>query len=169
MLGTDGDAGGSSSRLFPLINAETISPRNRFSIAPEDFRAAEHACNGAWTRPVGVGIILIRYPARPSEFDREHAWPWYSYVIVSVKREILRIDLLAALEDDRSKFQPEEVLPVRAASQGKQGLNWMSMLGCLTSATRLAAETSAAGRASDAVPDKMPARLHTPAWTGRSA
>jgi proteasome lid subunit RPN8/RPN11 len=24
------------------------------------------------------------HPARPSDFDREHAWPFYSYVIVSV-------------------------------------------------------------------------------------
>ena len=37
------------------------------------------------------------HPARPSEFDREHAWPWYSYVIVSVReRRAAGIDFLAA-------------------------------------------------------------------------
>ena len=27
------------------------------------------------------------HPARPSEYDRDHAWPWYSYIIVSVHTE----------------------------------------------------------------------------------
>jgi proteasome lid subunit RPN8/RPN11 len=26
------------------------------------------------------------HPAEPSEFDSEHAWPWYSYVIVRVNK-----------------------------------------------------------------------------------
>jgi proteasome lid subunit RPN8/RPN11 len=26
------------------------------------------------------------HPARPSEYDRQHAWPFYSYVIVSISK-----------------------------------------------------------------------------------
>ncbi len=27
------------------------------------------------------------HPARPSEYDRAHAWPFYSYVIVAIAKE----------------------------------------------------------------------------------
>ncbi len=43
MLGTDGEAGREVRSLFPLINRRDDSPRNRFSITPEDFLAAERA------------------------------------------------------------------------------------------------------------------------------
>ena len=49
------------------------------------------------------------HPARPSEFDREHAWPWYSYVIVSVANGEPQDMTSWQLEDDRSHFQPEEM------------------------------------------------------------
>ena len=58
MLGTDGDAGREVRSLFPLINRRDDSPRNRFSIAPEDFRAAEHAATERGLDLLG-GIILI--------------------------------------------------------------------------------------------------------------
>ena len=49
------------------------------------------------------------HPARPSEYDREHAWPWYSYVIVSVaagKPQDMTSWLLAA---DRAQFHEEQI------------------------------------------------------------
>lgn len=47
------------------------------------------------------------HPARPSEYDRNHAWPWYSYVIVSVKRGEPKDTTSWVLSDDRSRFDPE--------------------------------------------------------------
>src|SRR5260370_33671723 len=43
MLGTDGEVGREVRLLFPLINRIDDSPRNRFSITPEDLLAAELA------------------------------------------------------------------------------------------------------------------------------
>jgi len=120
MLGTDGDAGREVRSLFPLINRRDDSPRNRFSIAPEDFRAAEHAArrvdSTCWD-----GIILIRSPGAP---ERVRSGACLAVVqLCDRKRGSGKSKDLTSwrLEDDRSKFQPEEVLPVRAASQGKQG------------------------------------------------
>ena len=70
--------------LFPLINRRDDSPRNRFSITAEDFREAERAAREAGLEVVGWYHSHPDHPALPSEYDREHAWPWYSYVIVSV-------------------------------------------------------------------------------------
>ena len=70
--------------LFPLVNRRDDSPRNRFSVTAEDVRDAEKAAREHGLEVVGWYHSHPDHPARPSEFDREHAWPWYSYVIVSV-------------------------------------------------------------------------------------
>ena len=43
MLGVDGADGREVRTLFPLVNRRDDSPRNRFSITADDFRAAERA------------------------------------------------------------------------------------------------------------------------------
>lgn len=120
MLGLDGDIAGREVReLFPLINRRDDSPRNRFSITPDDFRAAERAAADRGLDLLGWYHSHPDHPARPSEFDRDHAWPWYSYVIVSVHAGVPKDLTSWQLEDDRAKFQPEEVVPGKAAGQGK--------------------------------------------------
>jgi proteasome lid subunit RPN8/RPN11 len=119
MLGTDNDAAGREVRsLFPLINRRDDSPRNRFSITPEDFRAAERAASERGLDLLGWYHSHPDHPARPSEFDREHAWPWYSYVIVSVDGGAPKDLTCWQLEDDRSKFQPEVVALEGVAGSG---------------------------------------------------
>jgi proteasome lid subunit RPN8/RPN11 len=122
MLGTDKDLAGREVRaLFPLINRRDDSPRNRFSITPEDFRAAERAATERGLDLLGWYHSHPDHPARPSEFDREHAWPWYSYVIVSVDSGVPKDLTSWLLEDDRSKFQQEVVVLEGVAGQGRQG------------------------------------------------
>lgn len=64
---------------------------------------------------LGVWNILGYYhshpdhPARPSNYDREHAWPFYSYVIMSVGQGIPNDLTSWVLADDRSVFNPEKV------------------------------------------------------------
>jgi proteasome lid subunit RPN8/RPN11 len=62
------------------------------------------------------GAVLIGFfhshpdcPARPSEFDREHALPWWSYLIVSVQQGKAADVLSWELRDDRSAFDEEHV------------------------------------------------------------
>ena len=65
-------------------NARADSPRNRYSIAPKDFLRVERAARERGHEVVGFYHSHPDHPARPSEFDREHAWPVYAYLIVSV-------------------------------------------------------------------------------------
>ena len=48
-------------------------------------------------------------PARPSEYDRDHAWPWYSYIIVSVQKGEPRDTTSWRLHDDRAAYDPEAI------------------------------------------------------------
>src|ERR1700683_2187612 len=85
LLGVDREEGRKVQALFPLTNRRDDSPRNRFSITAEDFRLAERSATQQGQEVLGWYHSHPDHPARPSEFDREHAWPWYSYVIVSVE------------------------------------------------------------------------------------
>jgi proteasome lid subunit RPN8/RPN11 len=109
MLGVDGAEAREVRVLFPLTNRRDDSPRNRFSITADDFRAAERAAKQQGLELLGWYHSHPDHPARPSEFDREHAWPWYSYVIVSVANGEPRDMTSWQLADDRSHFLPEEI------------------------------------------------------------
>ena len=49
------------------------------------------------------------HPARPSDYDRDHGWPWYSYVIISIQQGKAGELNSWVLRDDRSKFELESV------------------------------------------------------------
>ncbi len=95
--------------LFPLINRRDDSPRNRFSVTSDDVRAAEKAAQDAGCDVIGWYHSHPDHPARPSEFDREHAWPWYSYIIVSVAERMPKAMNSWRLADDRTHFTAEEI------------------------------------------------------------
>jgi len=95
--------------LFPLINRRDDSPRNRFSVTSEDVMAAEKAAREQGLDVVGWYHSHPDHPARPSEFDREHAWPWYSYIIVSVHKGVPEDMTSWRLNDDRAEFSSEGI------------------------------------------------------------
>lgn len=109
LLGRDGDEGREVLDLMPLANRRDDSPRNRFEVTPDDVRLAENAARARRAELIGWYHSHPDAPARPSEFDREHAWPWYSYIIVSV-REGRPSDTTAwRLRDDRASYDPEAI------------------------------------------------------------
>jgi proteasome lid subunit RPN8/RPN11 len=95
--------------LFPLVNRRDDSPRNRFSVTAEDVRSAEKAAREQNLEVVGWYHSHPDHPARPSQYDRDHAWPWYSYIIVSVQGGAPRDMTSWRLNDDREDFSPEGI------------------------------------------------------------
>jgi proteasome lid subunit RPN8/RPN11 len=47
--------------------------------------------------------------ARPSRYDLDHAWPFMSYVIVSVRAGVPDAMTSWRLREDRSAFDPERL------------------------------------------------------------
>jgi proteasome lid subunit RPN8/RPN11 len=122
LLGRDSDsaAAGSSGQseqtppreileLFPLVNRRDDSPRNRFSVTSEDVLAAEKAGRALGIDVVGWYHSHPDHPAEPSQYDRDHAWPWYSYIIVSVANGEPQYMTSWRLTDDRAGFTPEDL------------------------------------------------------------
>jgi len=114
LLGTDGATGREVRALLPLPNGRDDSPRNRFSISADDVRAAERAAEARGLGLIGWYHSHPDHPARPSEFDREHAWPWYSYIIVRVAAGAAEEMTSWRLTDDRTHYDPEEIQPATA-------------------------------------------------------
>jgi proteasome lid subunit RPN8/RPN11 len=59
---------------------------HRFSITPATLMKAERKCS-AGKMVLGFYHSHPDHPARPSEYDRVHAWPFYSYVIVAIDQK----------------------------------------------------------------------------------
>lgn len=109
LLGRDGDAGREVLDLLPLANRREDSPRNRFELTPDDVRLAEKTAGEKQVELLGWYHSHPNAPARPSEFDREHAWPWYSYIIVSVQSGEPKDMTSWRLRDDRAGYDPESI------------------------------------------------------------
>ena len=82
---------------------------NRILITDQMYREGEAYADSQGLDLIGFFHSHPDHPARPSEFDREHALPWWSYVIVSVQQG-QPVDVFSwQLRDDRSAFDAEEI------------------------------------------------------------
>jgi proteasome lid subunit RPN8/RPN11 len=95
--------------LHPLVNRRDDSPNNRFSVTSQDVLDAEKSARQQGLEVVGWYHSHPDHPARPSQYDRDHAWPWYSYIIVSVANRIPEEMTSWRLADDRGEFACEEI------------------------------------------------------------
>ena len=122
LLGRENNSGGDRGiarevlGLFPLVNRRDDSPRNRFAVTSEDVRDAEKAATAQGLEVIGWYHSHPDHPARPSDFDRDHAWPWYSYIIVSVHAGVPQDMTSWRLKDDRAGYFKEKILPLKVSA-----------------------------------------------------
>ncbi|HTD47963.1 MAG TPA: M67 family metallopeptidase [bacterium] len=96
-------------QLVPLANQRTDSARNRYLIDPMSFRRAQERLDRDGLEVIGVYHSHPDHPPAPSAFDREHAWPWLSYVIVGVGAGRAGDPKSWVLADDRGTFAEESI------------------------------------------------------------
>ena len=108
----DGNPRRTVIETYAISNArEEEAKRNRFLIRPEELGRGEK-----YARNQGLDVIRCyrSHPddrAVPSEYDLEHAWPTYSYIVVAVEQG-RAADLRSwQMKPDRSQFEEEEILP----------------------------------------------------------
>ena len=95
-------------RLSPAVNRRTDDP-HRYLIAPDDLRRLEREVREAGQEIVGYYHSHPDHPARPSAFDAEHAWPWYSYLIVRIDGGRGADMASWVLDDERPIMYPESL------------------------------------------------------------
>ena len=110
LLGRFREEGKFVTETYPISNArEESAKRNRFLIEPEELMRGERYARGQDLEVVGFYHSHPDSPARPSQYDLEHAWPTYSYIIVSTSADGGGDLFSWEQEADRSKFNQEEL------------------------------------------------------------
>lgn len=98
-----------AEELLPLAAPGSESERNRFLIDPNDLRRVEKEARSLGLDTVGFFHSHPDHPARPSGYDRDHAFPWYSYVIIAVEAGKPGQYTSWVLRDDRTQFDEEHL------------------------------------------------------------
>jgi len=111
MLGRFEDGRKNLVETYPISNArEEAAKRNRFLIRPEELMRGEKYAREKHLDVVGFYHSHPDDRAVPSQYDLEHAWPTYSYIVVSVEKG-RAVDLRSwEMESDRSRFNEEEIV-----------------------------------------------------------
>jgi proteasome lid subunit RPN8/RPN11 len=110
MLGRVADGARIVDEVMPVDNARLDSPRNRYLIPPDEVVKGDRYARQRGLDIVGFYHSHPNVAARPSQFDLEHAWPWYSYIIVSIQDGAAAELNSWVLRDDRSQFDQEEIV-----------------------------------------------------------
>jgi proteasome lid subunit RPN8/RPN11 len=103
---------GSGDRIghaVALPNTTEEGPRRRFLVRPSDYKLAEQRASELGGELLGFYHSHPDHPARPSQFDLDHAWPTFAYVIVSVMSGAARDMTVWFLKEDRSRFDEGEL------------------------------------------------------------
>jgi proteasome lid subunit RPN8/RPN11 len=99
------------TEIKPIENQRAVADQhNRILITDQLYREGEAYADGKDRLLIGFFHSHPDHPARPSEFDREHALPWWSYVIVSVQQGQSAEVLSWELREDRSAFSAESIV-----------------------------------------------------------
>jgi proteasome lid subunit RPN8/RPN11 len=106
--------GGAKQRLIDRLEAgrnvfEPGEQYHRFSIDPRDQLRAERDAEKRGQMVLGYYHSHPDHPARPSEYDREHAWPFYSYVIVEIAKGKAADMTSWVLNDETKQFERQEI------------------------------------------------------------
>jgi proteasome lid subunit RPN8/RPN11 len=109
LLGVKNGKGTHVSELLPLGNTVKVNRQRRFLVTPEDYRKAERDASEKGLDIVGFYHSHPDHPARPSSFDLEHAFPGWSYVIISVSKGKSGDLKSWVMKEDRSGFDEEEI------------------------------------------------------------
>ena len=109
LLGADGSERAVKT-IVPLANSrEDAARHNRYLITPEDYLKAELEADRLGLSLIGVFHSHPDHPNRPSEFDRDWAQPFFSYIITSVDSGKAIESRSWRLLEDRSQFVEEKI------------------------------------------------------------
>lgn len=96
--------------ILAFVNSREAEARhNRYLITAQDMLRGEQQAMQLGLDILGVFHSHPDHPNQPSEFDREWAMPWFSYLITSVEAGRALASRSWRLVDDRSSFTEEEI------------------------------------------------------------
>ena len=110
LIGQRQDGAVSVVRVERLPNAREGDRRRRYVIAPEDYVRVEESADREGLSLVGFYHSHPDHPAVPSEYDREHALPFFHYLVLAVAGGQPGEAAAWILEENRNVFAKEELV-----------------------------------------------------------
>src|SRR5262245_49613952 len=107
---------GRTTVTVALPNTTEEGPRRRFLVRPSDYRLAEQQASERGAELLGFYHSHPDHPARPSQYDLDHAWPNFAYVIVAVAG-----DGVPRQDREEATTAASAGLPRRSAEGAKAG------------------------------------------------
>jgi proteasome lid subunit RPN8/RPN11 len=104
-----GEAGEVKEIIAFSNSREDGARHNRFLFTPEDYLQAELKADGLGLSLIGVFHSHPDSPNIPSEYDREWAQPFFSYIITRVDNGKAVNSRSWRLLEDRSKYDEETI------------------------------------------------------------
>ena len=96
---------GAVTAIVGLPNTTDEGPRRRFMVRPSDYQLAERRAAELGGELLGFYHSHPDHPARPSQYDLDHAWPTFAYIIVAVADGSATDMTVWYLQEDRSRFE----------------------------------------------------------------
>ncbi len=96
--------------IWRAQNVHEEERSRRFLIEPLQIKKFEEQAQERDLDVLGFYHSHPDHPAEPSEYDRDHAWPYYSYIIASVSSDEVKDMRSWLLKDDRSGYDEEQII-----------------------------------------------------------
>lgn len=108
-----GEPHGGSARVIRIErieNARGEERRRRYAIDPLEYARVERQADAEGIAVLGFYHSHPDHPARPSEYDRERALPFFHYIVLGVAAGSPGEIASFVLSDDRGVFEREDLL-----------------------------------------------------------
>jgi proteasome lid subunit RPN8/RPN11 len=91
----------------PMRNTVTDRPWDRYALDPLEQLRVQKEAEGRGLEIIGFVHSHPDHPPHPSQFDTEHAWPFYSYVVASVAQGKMAEARAWRLDEGTNRFREE--------------------------------------------------------------
>jgi proteasome lid subunit RPN8/RPN11 len=116
LLGTADNGSARVARIARMVNARRDERQRRYVIEPLEYARVERQADAESLSVLGFYHSHPDHPAVPSEYDREHGFPFFHYVVLAVGAGVPGEAASYVLSEDRGAFE-REVIRVQGSGE----------------------------------------------------
>lgn len=109
LLGRPGDPA-RVIRIERIDNVRDLERARRYEVSPQDYLRLERLAAEESVELLGFYHSHPDHPAVPSAYDRDHAFPFFHYLVCAVASGHPGEVTAWVLSEDRGEFDPEPIL-----------------------------------------------------------
>ena len=97
-------------KLIKIENNSDENKHRRFKITPQDYQTLEKQAKDEGLTLLGFYHTHPDHPCKPSQTDLNYAWPFFSYIILSVEKQKPAQIKSFVLEQKGHQFDEEKLV-----------------------------------------------------------